>query len=743
MTMRTTSSGACVFLLLAVTALVWNLKVAGQTRPSAAGGFVASTKNGDWPAYTGDTRGSRYSPLSQITAANFNDLEVAWRFKTDNLGSRPEFKLEGTPIVVNGILYATAGTRRSVIALDGATGELIWVHRYPEGVRGANAPRQLSGRGLAYWTDGRGDERIIYVTPGYRMIALDAKTGQPVKTFGKDGVVDLKVGVVYGDGKPIDLDTGEIGLHSTPTVVRDTILVGSAMKEGMTVRTSNNTKGLARAFDARTGRLIWTFNTIPRPNEPGGDTWQNNSWAVNGNTGVWTQITVDEELGLVYLPVESPTSDYYGGKRPGNNLYGESLVCVELATGKKKWHFQFVHHPIWDHDMSSAPLIADVTVAGRPRKVVAVPSKQAWLFVFDRVTGEPIWPIEEKPVPKGDVPGEWYAPTQPHPPAALMYGHNSVHFPDDLIDFTPELRAQAEKQIARYRYVNDAVYVPPMVGDVNGLLGAITMGAANGGTNWPGGGYDPETHTAYAMAATASIAAESVSPPPAGFSDLAYQAGVVGQEFRERLAAGTGTYADAPRQPAGRGRGTGSNQGQTGVRPGSEQGQTTNQGRGGGRGGGAGGGGGEGGLTVQGLSILKPPYGVLAAIDLDKGAIKWRVPHGETPDAVRNHPALKGMTIPRTGQSGSVGLAITKTLVVLGDSQFTTTDKHPRGAMLRAYDKATGKEAGAVFIPAPQSGSPMTYLAKGKQYIVVAVSGGPYSGEYIAFALPDDAGSSR
>src|SRR4029079_6748120 len=334
------------------------------------------------------------------------DLEVAWRFKTDSLGCRPEFKLEGTPIAVNGILYATAGTRRSVIALDGATGELIWVHRYPEGTRGANAPRQLSGRGLAYWSDGRGDERIIYVTPGYRMIALDARTGVPVKTFGKDGIVDLKVGVVYGEGKPIDLETGALVLVSRPTVVGTPILVGSAMKEGMTVRTSNNSKGLARAFDARTGKLIWTFHTIPRPGEEGNDTWLNNSWAINGNTGVWTQISVDEELGLVYLPVESPTSDYYGGKRPGNNLYGESLVCVDLATGKKKWHFQFVHHPIWDHDMSSAPLIADVTVAGRARKVVAVPSKQAWLWVFDRVTGEPIWPIEEKPGPKGGVAGE-------------------------------------------------------------------------------------------------------------------------------------------------------------------------------------------------------------------------------------------------------------------------------------------------------------------------------------------------
>jgi quinoprotein glucose dehydrogenase len=736
MTMRTASNRAWVFLLLAVTGLLWNLKVTGQGRLSPAGGFVASTAKGDWPSYTGDTRGSRFSPLDQITAANFRDLEVAWRFKTDNLGSRPEYKLEGTPLAVNGTLYTTAGTRRSVIALDGATGELKWVHRFPEGPRGANAPRQLSGRGLAYWTDGRGDERIVYVTPGYRMIALDAKTGQPVKSFGKDGIVDLKVGVVFGKEQQIDLESGEIGIHSTPVIVKDVVLVGSSMKEGMTVTTHNNTKGLARGFDVKTGKLLWTFNTIPRPGEPGNDTWLNDSWAVNGNAGIWTQISVDEELGLVYLPVETPTSDFYGGKRPGNNLYGESLVCVDLATGKRKWHFQFVHHPLWNDDMSSAPLIADVTVNGRARKVVAVPSKQAWLWVFDRVTGEPIWPIEEKPVPAGDVPGEWYSPTQPHPPAHLMYGRNTVT-KDELIDFTPELRAQALKQLERYKWHPGVVYTPPIVGDVNGLLGAINIGHVNGGTNWPGGGYDPETQTVFVHANTSSVNSSSVAPPPPGFSDIPYQDGVVGEAFRLRQAAGTGTYADAQRGAggaAGRGQAPAAGRGTPPAAP------AADAGRGGGAGTGRGGGGGEGGggLTVQGLPIMKPPYSLLSAIDLNKGAIKWQVPHGETPDAVRNHPLLKGMNIPRTGQGASVGLVITRTLVILGDSQFTTTETRPRGAMLRAYDKTSGKEVGAVLVPAPQSGSPMTYLANGKQYIVVAVSGGPYSGEYISFALPDE-----
>jgi quinoprotein glucose dehydrogenase len=710
---RPTTALVLPIVLLACLAIGTSSESRGQSK---AGNVVsAGTANGQWPTYTGDIRGSRYSPLDQVNAANFNELEVAWRFKTDSLGTRPEFKLEGTPLMVGRTLYTTAGTRRAVIALDAKTGELLWVHRYPEGARGAAAPRQLSGRGLSYWTDGKGDERIIYVTPGYRLIALDAKTGTMVRSFGKDGIVDMKVGVVFGTGQQIDLETGEIGLHSTPLVVKDMVLVGSAMKEGMTVTTHNNTKGVARAYDARTGKELWTFHGIPRPGEFGNDTWLDNSWAINGNVGVWTQITVDEELGLAYLPVETPTSDYYGGKRPGNNLFAESLVCVDLQTGKRKWHYQFVHHPIWDHDMSSAPLIADVTVNGTPRKVVAVPSKQAWLYVFDRVTGEPIWPIEEKPVPKGDVPGEWYAPTQPHPPDALMYGRNALNGVDDLIDFTPELRAQAVKNLERYKWFPGVVYNPPIVGNVDGLLGAINIGNASGGTNWPGGGYDPETHIVYAQAGTSAIVGESVSPPPKGFSDLPYQAGIVGQAFRLREAAGTGTYADVPSKPAEPPPPTPA-AGAAGAR---REGEGSR-------------------LTVEGLSILKPPYGVLSAIDIDQGKIIWKVPHGDTPDIVRNHPKLKGLDIPKTGQSGSVGLVVTKTLVILGDPQATTLPDRPRGAMLRAYDKKTGKEVGAIYMPAIQSGSPMTYMVDGKQYIVVAVSGGPYSGEYIAFGLPAD-----
>ena len=688
--------------------------VAGRIA-SANGNGVRSTRNGEWPHYTGDLTGARYSPLDQINAENFNKLEVAWRFKTDNLGTRPEYKLEGTPLMVNGMVYATAGTRRSVVALKPDTGELIWVHSEFEGKRATHAPRQLSGRGLSYWSDGKGDDRIIYVTTGYRLISLNAKTGARIPGFGKDGAVDLKVGVVHGSGKQIDLETGDIGLHSTPAVVKDVVIVGAAHKEGMTVKTHDNSKGLVRAFDVRTGRLLWTFNTIPRPGEFGNDTWHNNSWAANGNTGVWTQISVDEDLGLVYLPVESPTSDFYGGHRPGNNLFGESLVCVDLRTGKRKWHFQIVHHPIWDYDLSSAPLLADITVNGKAIKAVALPSKEAFLYVFDRVTGEPVWPIEERPVPKGDVPGEWYSPTQPFPTKPPAYARQAVT-PEELVDFTPDIKAQALKNLEQFK--TGPMFVPPVVSKVGGPVAALTIGTLNGGTNWPGAGYDPETRTAYLPASNSAVAPIGLVEPPASFpSDIKYLSGRAGQPFRVSEGPGFGSAADFPQEPRRR------------PAPATPAPSTTPAPP-------AAGGGGGGATTVQGLPLVKPPYGTLTAINLDKGEISWQVAHGDTPDAIRNHPLLKGMNIPKTGQGGAVGLVITKTLVIMGDPQVTTTPDHPRGAMLRAYDKATGNQVGAVYLPAQQSGSPMTYQFNGRQYIIVAVSGGAYSGEYIAFALP-------
>jgi quinoprotein glucose dehydrogenase len=682
--------------------------------------------NGEWTTYGADLGNTRYAPLDQINGDNFSKLEVAWRFKTDSLGPRPEYQFESTPLMVHGIVYSTAGTRRAVVALDAATGEMKWMHSEREGERGEAAPRQLSGRGLAYWTDGR-EERILYVTPGYRLIALDAKTGMPISSFGKSGVVDLKL----EDDQVMDLVTGEIGLHSTPVVAGNTVIVGAAHLSGGVPRGKTNEKGYVRGFDVKSGKRLWIFHTIPRPGEFGNDTWLNDSWSYTGNTGSWGQISVDEELGMAYLPVEEPTGDYYGGHRPGNGLFGESIVAVDLKTGQRKWHYQLVHHGIWDHDIPCAPILANITVNGRSIKALAQPTKQAFLYVFDRVTGKPIWPIEERPVEKGDVPGEWYSPTQPFPLDAhgnpFAYDRNGFVL-DDLIDFTPELRAEGEKVIARYKI--GPIFTPPVVSRAEGPLGTIQLAINGGGTVWAGGSYDPETHIFYVYSRRSPGSLGLIKPDPAK-NDMNYVAGsaLTGARAAVPMGAAPGRApvvvasgeAGAPAAGAGRGAAAG---GAPAAAPAA------------GRGAGGGEGGGGGGLSVQGLPIVKPPYGSISAISLDRGEILWQIAHGDTPDNVRNHPALKGLNIPRTGQAGIIGTLVTKTLIIAGEAQLTTAAGHPRGALLRAYDKVTGTDAGGVFMPAQQSGSPMTYMFNGKQYIVVAIGGGNYSGELLAFRLP-------
>jgi quinoprotein glucose dehydrogenase len=663
-----------------------------MTLPAAA---QSGAKNTEWRTYGGDLSNRRYAPLDQINAENFNKLEIAWRFKTDNLGPRPEFQLEATPLMINGVIYSVGGTRRSVVALDAATGELLWTHGEHEGPRGAAAPRQLSGRGLAYWTDGK-DERIFYVTPGYRLIALNAKTGAPATTFGDNGVVDLK----QEDDQDIDPITGEVGLHATPIVAKNVVIVGAAHRSGGVPHSRNNVKGYVRGFDIHSGKRLWIFHTIPKPGEFGEDTWLNNSASYTGNAGVWAQISVDEELGMAYLPVELPTGDYYGGHRPGNGLFGESIVAVDLQTGQRKWYYQLVHHGLWDMDIPCAPILVDVTINGRTIKALAQPTKQSFLYVFDRVTGKPIWPIEERPVEKGTVPGEWYSPTQPFPTKPPAFDRQGISI-DDLIDFTPELRAEAVKFVSRYKI--GPLFTPPSVSKAEGPLSTLGAPGATGGANWAGGSYDPDTHTVYVYSQSIIGNFGLVPPPDPKVSDMNFIQGSAIGGVRNTGGSGAGAGADAPRPPRN---------------PSGE-------------------GGGAPPLSIQGLPLLKPPYGRITAINLDKGEIAWQIAHGETPDNIRNHPALKGLNIPRTGRPGVIGVLTTKSLVIAGESGFFTTPSGARGAMLRAYDKATGKEVGAVYMPAPQSGSPMTYMLNGKQYLVVAISGASYSGELLAFRLPD------
>jgi quinoprotein glucose dehydrogenase len=627
-------------------------------------------KNGEWRTYGGDLGNTHYSPLTQIDASNFGKLQVAWRFKTDSLGPRPETNLESTPLMANGVVYSTAGSRRAVVALDAVTGELLWMHSEREGTRGQNAPRQLSGRGLAYWTDGR-EERIFYVTPGYRLIALNARTGAPIPGFGENGIVDLKL----DDDQQIDPETGDVGLHATPVVAGDTVIVGAAHRAAGTPKVRNNVKGYVRGFDVRTGKRTWIFHTIPRVGEFGHDTWENDSAETTGNAGVWGQISIDEELGLVYLPVELPTGDEYGGHRPGSGLFGESIVAVDLKTGQRRWHYQLVHHGIWDFDIPCAPMLIDIAVNGRTVKAVAQPTKQGLLYTFDRVTGAPIWPIEERPVPKGDVPGEWYSPTQPVPARPPAYGIAGIPSLDDLIDFTPELRAEAVKIVSKYRI--GPIFTPIVVSRPEGPYGTILT---TGVTNWPGGSFDPETHILYVHAST-GIVSNGLVPGDPKRTEFAWMAGNAAPD-------------------------------------------------GGGRGGG-------GGLRVQGLPLMKPPYGSIVAIDMDRGEILWKIANAETPDNVRNHPALKGLNIPRTGrQSNTIGMLVTKTLMIAGEPGAFTLPDGRQGAMLRAYDKTTGRELGAVSMPAGQTGTPMTYLLNGKQYLVLAIGGPGYTGEFLAFALP-------
>jgi quinoprotein glucose dehydrogenase len=645
-----------------------------------------STAGTEWRHFAGDLSNQRYSPLDQIDANNFSDLEIAWRFKTDAFGSRPEYQYEGTPLLIKGRMYVTAGSRRDVVCLNPRTGELLWMHSEDEGERGSNAPRLLSGHGVAYWSDGS-DERIVYVTPGYRLIALDAITGVPVKSFGTKGVVDLKL----DDDQQIDLVTGEVGLHSTPCVAKNTIIVGAAHLSGDVPRFRHNVKGYVRGFDARTGKRKWIFHTIPRKGEFGYDSWLHAGDAEQaGNTGCWAQISADVELNTAYLPIELPTGDTNGMYRAGPDLFGESLVAVDLDTGKRKWHYQIIHHGLWDRDIPCAPILCDIPHEGRIIKALAQPTKQGFLYVLDRLSGEPVWPIPETPVPAGDVPGEWYSPTQPIPSKPPAYVVQSVNA-DTIIDFTPELHAKGLEFISHYK--TGGIYNPPTLATVDGSQGSLCAPAFQGGTNWPGGCYDPETHIVYVFAETTVAAAGIVQGDPK-FTEFEYVHGIPNQPTHPSLAMGVVLPPGEVRMGA------------------------------------------SGQLTIDGLPLMKPPYGTISAIDLKSGNIAWQVAHGDTPDNIKHHPALKGLNIPRTGRPGLLGPLVTKTLVICGEAGFATTPSGARGAMLRAYDKATGEEKGAVYIPAPQSGTPMTYLLDGQQYIVLAIGGGNYSAELVAFRQP-------
>jgi quinoprotein glucose dehydrogenase len=678
----------------------------GQTQPPAPGGQV----HDQWPTYGGNLASQRYSALEQIDRHNFKDLQIAWRLRTDFLGPRPDTLYSATPLYVNDTLYTTAGTRRAVVALDPASGEMLWMYREDEGARGSAGARQGAGRGVAWWSSSDGaDQRIIYVTPGYRMIALDAKTGTRVASFGDDGVVDLK----QNFDQDIEPDGGNIGLNATPLVVGDVVVVGAAHRPAGSPDSTWDVRGYVRGFDARTGERLWIFHTIPSRGEFGYDTWEDDSAERNGNTGVWAQMSADPELGLVYLPVEMPTADYNGFNRPGDGLFGEALVAVDVGTGERKWHYQTVHHGLWDYDLPCAPILFDMQVDGRTIKALAQPTKSAFLFVLNRETGEPIWPIEERPVPQSDSPFEKTSATQPIPTWPVPFDRQGFSA-DVLNDLTPALRDEAEEVMAQYRI--GPLYTPPAVDAPGGPLGTLMLPADVGGANWPGGSFDPETNRLYIHSHTAvftlrniPVDLEPFDPSPAGRS-----AGPQAASTPPLGGLGAG-----PAPPLG---GLGAGPGGLGAQPGL--------------------GAPRGGTFLQGtIPLIKPPYDRITAYDMNTGEMLWQKPHATTPDGIRNNPALEGLDVSRLGAYGRIftGTLTTKTLLIAGEGDVHTNSAGETVALLRAYDKETGEDVeGQVEMPAKQTGSPMTYLHNGKQYIVVAVSrsGVDAGAELIAYALP-------
>jgi quinoprotein glucose dehydrogenase len=477
--------------------------------PAASPTARSGNQDGEWRYYGGDAGSSRYSPLDQIDASNVSNLEIAWTWSSESLGQeRVDSYLRTTPLKIGDRLYATAGFVRSVVALEPGTGETIWVFT-PEEPATAGRSRGGSGRGVAYWSDGKAG-RILFISRSFRLFSLDPETGIPDPGFGDGGGVDL----IQGLGEHAKPDS--VTSTSPPIVVGNVIVVGSTFPASATHKEAP--PGDVRGYDARTGALLWTFHTIPRPGELGHDTWEDGSWEYSGNTGAWTTLSADPELGYVYLPLETATVDHYGGHRPGDNLFAESVVCLNAATGERVWHYQLIHHGIWDYDIPAAPILADITVDGREIKALAQVTKQAYLYVFDRVTGEPVWPIEDKPVPQSDVPGEKTAATQPHPTWPKPYEPQGIT-EDVLIDFTPALRAEAIEILKQFRV--GPLFTPPSLVEEGGTQGTLLLPGIMGGSNWPGAALDPETGIVYVPSVN-NPSVVAVGPPDPARSNLRY-----------------------------------------------------------------------------------------------------------------------------------------------------------------------------------------------------------------------------
>jgi quinoprotein glucose dehydrogenase len=625
----------------------------------------AQGRSVEWTHYSGNAASHKYSPLDQINKDTIGKLQIAWRWASpDNavVEANPTARPGGyadTPLMVKGVLY-TVTSLGQIAAINPATGQTLWA--FDPGSWKTGRPGNLGfvHRGIAFWSDGKVDRLLLGTNDAY-LISVDAKTGAPDKSFGTEGRIDLMGNLAHA------VRATNYSVSAAPVVVRDVIIVGASIHDGPTHK--EWPRGDVSGFDVRTGKKLWTIHSIPQKGEFGNETWGDDSWTYTGSTNVWTNMSTDEELGYVFLPFGTPTDDFYGGHRPGNNLFAETILALDAKTGKRVWHFQGVHHGIWDYDFPAAPILVDLTVNGKPIKALAQVSKQGFTYVLDRRTGAPVWPIEERPVPQSTVPGERTSPTQPFPTKPPAYERQGVT-ENDLIDFTPELKAAALEVFKQFE--TGPLFTPPSE------KGTIVNPGWAGGANWAGAAFDPETQTLYVPSMTSPIVVQLVKPN-AERSNLLYARG--------------GTQMPP---------------------------------------------------MLDGLPLLKPPYGRVTAIDLSKGDTKWVAPIGDGP---RNHPLLKDLKLPALGAPIRNAALVTKSLlfVAMGAGNLGGGRNLPVGgrplskveiepSKFRVYDKATGAPLWDVDAPGRPLASPMTYMHQGRQYIVVAAGGGT-SAELVAYAL--------
>ena len=689
--------------------------------PSVGSAQLTGVENGEWRYLGGDAGHTRSAPLlHQIDASNFSDLQVAWIWRGNNFGPGLEYTVRSTPVFVDGVLYTVAGQRRQVVAIDAATGETLWTFREPETMRYLRSPRTDFGKGVGYAeVDGGG---VIYLTtPAYFLWALDAETGRPLENWGtpvpleafsETGVVDLIPDLVrdwepwlnwdgpYDPDHGIPRPLGMVTASSPPIVVNGVVVVLVGHEPSYDQTRIENVPGDIMGYDARTGEPLWKFHVIPRPGEVGHDTWENDAWRWSGDMSSWAPASADPELGLVYLVTNASTVQSYTGHRPGHNLFGGSVLALDVQTGERRWHFQIHHSDQWNYDIPTAPILMDLTVDGEQIPALIQNTKQGLVFAFNRETGEPIWPIEERPVMQTEVPGNYTAATQPYPtrPEPLDRIVLNGVTEEFVIDYTPELKQRALEILSQFRV--GGLYVPSLpyphdheYRNVFGCMGGLNI--------YHPPVADPTTGLMYASHRR-RCSAPPFLVPTNGVDEERGLPGrsTVGWRGRERHTPTTGTTVV-----------TWAPGGSRELLP-----------------------------LVDGLPVHKLLYQALAAYDMNTGEKLWDIPVGQTPERIRNHPALAGVDVPNTGGTGtSIQMVMGDLLVQTTEDLRGETEANANGMpMLHARDKRTGQILASVEIPIPGQYGMMTYMHEGKQYILVQAGSArrEQPGSLVALTLP-------